>query len=358
MTRIQLFLGGCCVFLVGLLLAVHRAGSSVPTGRPTAAKGQSVLSDASASLKRFPHLTGCSKWLIDIGCGFGVATEILLRERAPAQWTFETASYPKNAVGKLQMKKDYRERFAHIGMGNVSGLCVLGLDGNPWFLERLRQREKELLLRGHPAVFFAPAALTGYDGKATFLIDDQTAGVNFWGSSLFSNANTRSGRNVTVPALTLSTLFQEVGIREDAEVVLHMNAEGGEFTALPQAVADGSLCRFVDHLTIDLHYKYFACRPENGIRGRRCDPAKDASAKETFSPAELVQWVRAPGCHVKSLKIWGLEAIATNSTKRIRSTQRASSWPPYTQSLASFGSRRRAARPEPRERVDSTRVQW
>jgi SAM-dependent methyltransferase len=299
-----------------------------------------ALTLAQISPKRsFPHLTSCSKWLVDIGCGFGVATEVLLRERVPAQWTFETASYPKTVAGKVQMKQDYRERFAHIGIGDVSGLCVIGLDGNPWFQERLRQREKELLLRGHPAVFFAPAALTGYNGKATFLIDDANAGVNFWGSSLFSNANTRSGRNVTVPALTLSTLFQEVGIREDSEVILHMNAEGGEFTAIPQAISDGSLCRFVDHLTIDLHYKYFACRPENGIRGRRCDPTKHASAHETFSPAELEQWVQAPGCHVKSLKVWGLEAIATNSKKRTTPAPRTSSWPRYTQSLASFGSR-------------------
>ena len=52
-----------------------------------------ALTLAQISPKRsFPHLRSCSKWLVDIGCGFGVATEVLLRERVPAQWTFETAS--------------------------------------------------------------------------------------------------------------------------------------------------------------------------------------------------------------------------------------------------------------------------
>ena len=120
---------------------------------------------------------------------------------------------------------------------------------------------------------------------------------------------------MTVPALTLSTLLRKVGIREQSEVILHMNAEGGEFLTIPQAVADGSLCRLVDHLTMDLHYKYFACRADNGIRGRRCALDKKPRAHDTFSPSQLERWVRAPGCHIRTLKIWGLEAMAlTNSS--------------------------------------------
>lgn len=206
------------------------------------------------------------------------------------------------------VEHDYRERFAHIGVGNTTGMCVLGVDGNPWFQKRLRPREKELLERGHPAIFVAPLALTDHDGEVTFMIDDMNPAVNFWGSSLVSNRNTQSGSKATVPALTLSTLFRRAGIREDVEIILHMNAEGGEFTAIPQAVADGTLCRFVDHLTIDLHYKNYACRAANGPRAqKRCVRHKRPSASnETFSPTELEQWVQAPGCRVQSLKIWGM----------------------------------------------------
>ena len=285
----------------------------------------------------FARLAGCSKYLVDVGSGFGVAAEILLRERAPAQWTFETSSYPKaGSQGRLNMERDYRERFAHIrGISDNAGLCIVGVEGNPWFRKRLQPRETELTSRGHPAVFLAPTALADHDGEASFRVDRVNAAVNYWGSSLdmggISKPNTGSGGRVTVPALTLSTLLRRIGIREGSEVILHMNAEGGEFQAIPRAVADGSLCRFVDHLTLDLHYKYFACRAENGVRGKRCvqprraarrqDGQQDetvrgaggsgANHSDTFSPAQLERWVRAPGCRVKTLKVWGLEVVVT-----------------------------------------------
>lgn len=285
--------------------------SRQPRGR-----GRAVSSSSDDTFEgAFSHLARCTRWLVDIGCGFGVASEILLRERAPAQWTFETIAYPKTGMeGRANVERDYRERFAHIpGVGDVGGLCIVGVEGNPWFRERLQQREKELRARGHPTVFLAPTALAGHDGDATFTVDVQNAAVNYWGSSLavggMSNPNTRSGVNVTVPTLVLSTLFQRIGIPESAEVILHMNAEGGEFVAIRQAVADGSLCRLVDHLTLDLHYKYFACRQENGIRGRRCVHGRMGGMNDTFSPAQLEQWLRAPGCRMKTLKIWGQKQI-------------------------------------------------
>ena len=46
-----------------------------------------------------------------------------------------------------------------------------------------------------------------------------------------------------------------IGVNPADLVVLHMNAEGGEFLAIPQAIQDGSLCDYVDHLTLDIHHK-------------------------------------------------------------------------------------------------------
>ena len=85
-------------------------------------------------------------------------------------------------------------------------------------------------------------------------------------------------------------LFEIAGIEAADDVLLHFNAEGGEFLAIPPAVADGSLCHFVDHLSIDLHYTYF----------------RGAKSKNVFSREQLARWVNSStACpHMKTLTVW------------------------------------------------------
>lgn len=73
-------------------------------------------------------------------------------------------------------------------------------------------------------------------------------------------------------------------------VILHINAEGGEFVAIPPAIADGTLCKYSDYLTLDLHYTYF--------RGEK--------AKSVFRREQLSDWLNSDKCktHLRRWVVW------------------------------------------------------
>ena len=82
-----------------------------------------------------------------------------------------------------------------------------------------------------------------------------------------------------MPSYSLKTILRRLGVSADDDVLMHVNAEGGEFLAIPPAIADGSLCRLVDHLTIDLHYTYF-----RGAKTRTVFTAKSVGAYVWLRP--------------------------------------------------------------------------
>ena len=192
------------------------------------------------------------------------------------------------------MKSDYNKRFAPLEMelGDTRGLCIAGLDGNPAFTERLKARTAELTARGHPTVFVVPSVIGGRDGNATLFVDEGSTQYNFWGSSLFANRWNKHGHShkVTVPSYSLKSVFSGLGVRERDTVILHINAEGGEFVSIPPAIADGTLCKYSDYLTLDLHYTYF----------------RGAKAKSVFRREQLGDWLNSAKCktHLRSWAVW------------------------------------------------------
>ena len=132
----------------------------------------------------------CSRWLIDLGCGMEMAAEILLQERHPKHWTFKSDAVPTaQEKGAAWLTSQRRLRFARVLAAGFStrGVCIAGLDGNPFFQEPLRKRAAEFAARGHPAVFVIPSVISAADGNATLMLDTKTISKNFWGSSLFKN---------------------------------------------------------------------------------------------------------------------------------------------------------------------------
>lgn len=243
----------------------------------------------------FVSASNCTKWFVDIGSGYGVASEIFLKNN-PKNWSFSTASYPTNGkknpqhrTGAEQLAYDYKAR----GFDEISdtlGLhpeeyCFAGLEGNPVFKDKLAEREKEFARRGIYAKFVVPGAIADKDGEVTFFLDTTNVNVNFWGSSLIDYQRGHDAKKtpVTVPAYSFASLFENIGIKPSDAVILHMNAEGGEFYSIPQAVRDGTLCKYVNFLTIDIHYKLAA----KGVK--------------TFSRQKLLEWTRA--CDVRTY-IW------------------------------------------------------
>ena len=285
---------------------VRRAGKQRPPStqrRVSTLQGETGTAPADATTRPLWPARGawvshferrCTRWLIDIGCGLGVASEILLRELPPANWTFSTASYPPNDEGAARVASDYATRFAPLRMelGNTRGLCIAGLDGNPAFSNKLKARAAELTARGHQTVFLVPTVIGASDGNMSFYVDEGTRKYNFWGSSLFSNRWNRHGRGqkVTVPSYSLKTVFSGLDVRKKDTVILHMNAEGGEFLAIPPAIDDGSLCKYSDYLTLDLHYTYF----------------RGAKAKRVLSREQLALWLNTSVCktHLRSWVVW------------------------------------------------------
>lgn len=237
----------------------------------------------------------CTRWLIDLGCGMGMAPEVLLRERHPRDWTFKSDAAPTaEAEGAAWVASQRALRFAGALAAGfvVDGLCIAGLDGNAFFVEPLRKRTLEFAARGHPAIFIVPSVISAADGNATFLLDTKTSSKNFWGSSLFKNRWNRRKHmeSHTVPSYSLKTILRRLGVSADDDVLMHVNAEGGEFLAIPPAIADGSLCRLVDHLTIDLHYTYF----------------RGAKARTVFTREQFAAWVNSSSAcpHMKSVTVW------------------------------------------------------
>jgi hypothetical protein len=120
----------------------------------------------------------CTRWLIDLGCGMGMAPEILLQERHPRDWTFKSDAAPTaEAEGAAWVASQRALRFARALAAGfvVDGLCIAGLDGNAFFVEPLRKRTLEFAARGHPAVFIVPSVISAADGNATFLLDTKTS---------------------------------------------------------------------------------------------------------------------------------------------------------------------------------------
>jgi len=244
-------------------------------------------------------ISSCNAWFIDIGCGFGVASEIFLQS-SPMDWTFETESYPgkpdqvnmHGRTGEHQVKYDFESRGFTEMISQDSRVvpeqfCFAGLDGNPFFQEKLELRSEEFGQRGYYAKFIAPGIISDKDGKETFFLDTKNIKVNYWGSSMFDTSSSVDGgkTKVTVPSFTLRVFFEKIGVKPSDLVILHMNAEGGEFLAIPQAINDGTLCEFVDHLTLDIHHKI---RP-NGVN--------------VFDGKDLREWTK--NCSsMKTITIW------------------------------------------------------
>ena len=146
----------------------------------------------------------------------------------------------------------HTQKLAHIGFATLE----LILRGAIKHLHT-ETRSLELATRGIFAKFISPGIISDTNGRETFYLDTKNANVNYWGSSMFATSNAVDGGHtkVTVPSFTLRGFFDEIGVNPADLVVLHMNAEGGEFLAIPQAIQDGSLCDYVDHLTLDIHHK-------------------------------------------------------------------------------------------------------
>jgi len=145
----------------------------------------------------------CSRWLIDLGCGMEMAAEILLQERHPKHWTFKSDAVPTaQEKGAAWLTSQRRLRFARVLAAGFStrGVCIAGLDGNPFFQEPLRKRAAEFAARGHPAVFVIPSVISAADGNATLMLDTKTVSKNFWGSSLFKNRSVISASATSLQA--------------------------------------------------------------------------------------------------------------------------------------------------------------
>ena len=121
--------------------------------------------------------------------------------------------------------------------------------GNPHFIPLLKARSRELATRRIFAKFISPGIISDTNGRDTFYLDTKNANVNYWGSSIFATSNAVDGGHtkVTVPYFTLRGFFDEIDVNPADLVVLHMNAEGGEFLAIPQAFKTAP---FVNMLTI------------------------------------------------------------------------------------------------------------
>jgi len=140
--------------------------------------------------------------------------------------------------------------------------CAVGFEPNPIHRPTLQRIERHHRERGK-RIKIVEAAIGANNSVQRFFSDGQQASkANYWGSSLLmwskEHVKHANSSSVLVPVLSLETLLRTVALPwgRMLPLIMKLDIEGAEYTALPPAIKSGVLCKTVDALQIEVHSKY------------------------------------------------------------------------------------------------------
>lgn len=198
--------------------------------------------------------------------------------------------------------------------------CYYGVEGNPFFTQRLQAIEDYVLaIRPRPVQhvhFLTESVGAGQDGPTKLFLDTVNTKENFWGSSIMENHQDvlkssnldkekgGSGQKVAAKVMgyTIGTLMRKTllafkpGASQDEKkgnhLVLKVDIEGGEYPLLAQAGEDGTLCEFVKMGNkADLYIEFHSKR----VTGQHDWDARVAKARESLKQC---------GVNFRGLEAW------------------------------------------------------
>jgi Methyltransferase FkbM domain len=146
--------------------------------------------------------------------------------------------------------------------------CYYGIEGNPYFTERLQKLEDSVMaINPRPvqhAHFFTESVGSGEDGMTKLYLDTVNVHRNFWGSSILKDhpdvIQSAKGKDVeslaapvmgytlgTLMRMTLKALDPKASEQDKkgSHFILKMDIEGGEYPLIREAIVNGTLCEFV-----------------------------------------------------------------------------------------------------------------
>eukprot|EP00928_Gymnodinium_smaydae_P079367 TRINITY_DN6331_c0_g3_i2.p1 TRINITY_DN6331_c0_g3~~TRINITY_DN6331_c0_g3_i2.p1 ORF type:complete len:275 (+),score=39.44 TRINITY_DN6331_c0_g3_i2:112-936(+) len=177
-------------------------------------------------------LKQCKSIYLDVGSNIGVQVQKL----------YEPERFPGALVLPLFDSK-FGGAAERRTVAARSGLCALGFEPNPDHHEGLKMLEDDYQRKGY-LVHFYPYAVSGSDGKATFVVDDAAKHQN-WNAHMATLVDVGTPRNVTVQKVDFYRLLQE--FPKTARVkLMKLDIEGAEWDTLARLLPQNVLCD--DHI--------------------------------------------------------------------------------------------------------------